>query len=52
MDNYTAMRKQNELTLISEIVGESDFNDVAYNSAYVSDVRCLVAKSSLQTIFS
>ena len=46
------MRRQNALILISEIVEQSDFSDTAYNSTYVGDVQSLIAKSTLQTIFS
>ena len=38
------MRRQNTLTIISEIVEESDFSDTAYNSTYVSGVQSLIAK--------
>ena len=40
------MRRQNALTLSSDIVQESDFSDTAYNSAYVSDLQSLIAKSN------
>ena len=36
---YTAVSRQNALTLIWGIVEKSDFSDMAYNSAYVSDVQ-------------
>ena len=49
---FTAVSSQNTLTLISEIVEESDFSDAAYNSAYVSDVQSLIAKSTLQQFFN
>ena len=39
--------RQNALTLSLKIVQESDFSDMAYNSAYVSDVQSLIAKSTL-----
>ena len=45
MITYTAVRRQDTLTLGSEIVQESDFSYTANNSAYVSDVqnlKCLV----------
>ena len=42
------MRRQNALTLISEIVEESDFSEAACNFAYVSDVQSLITKSTLQ----
>ena len=45
---YTAVRRQNTLTLGSYIVEESDFSDTAYNSTYVSDVQSLIVKSTLQ----
>ena len=45
------MRRQNTLTLSSEIVEESDFSDAAYNSEYVSDVQSLITKSTLQQFF-
>ena len=47
----TAVRRQNALTLISEIVEESDFSETACNFAYVSDVKSLIAKSTLQQFF-
>ena len=50
--NFTAVRRQNALTLISEIVEESDFSDTAYDSTYVSDVHSLITKSTLQQFFS
>ena len=43
--NYAAVRRQNALILILEIV-ENDFSDTTYNSAYVSDVQNLIAKST------
>ena len=51
-DYYTDVSRQSALTLTSEIVVESDFSDTAYNSAYVSDVQSLIAKSTLQKCFS
>ena len=51
------MRRQNTLTLSSEIVEESDFSDFSdfsdtvYNSACVSDVQSLIAKIILCTCF-
>ena len=45
------MARQNTLTLCLEIVQGSDFNDMAYYSAYVSDVQSLIAKSTLQQFF-
>ena len=48
---YTAVRRQNALTVIWEIVEESDFSGTAYNSTYVSNVQCLIAKSTLQYFF-
>ena len=48
---YTAVRRQNALTLILENVEESDFSDTAYNCAYVSDVRSLIAKVILQQLY-
>ena len=47
-DMHTAVRRQNALTLISEIVEESDYSDATYNSTYVSDVQSLIAKNTLQ----
>ena len=47
----TAVRKRNALTLIPEIVEESDFSDLAYNSTYVNDVQSLIAKKYFATIF-
>ena len=41
------MRSQNTPTLSSEVVEESDFSDMAYNSAYVRDVQSLITKSDL-----
>ena len=38
-------------TLSSKIVQEIDFSGTAYNSAYVSDVQSLIAKSTLQQFF-
>ena len=46
-----AVRRQNTVTLSSEIVQESDFSDAADNSAYVSDVQSLITKSTLQPLF-
>ena len=43
----TAVGIQNTLTLSLDIVQESDFSDTAYNSAHVSDVQSLIAKSTL-----
>ena len=42
------------LTLILEIVEESDFRDTTYwpNSSYVSDVQSLIAKGTLQQLFA
>ena len=40
---YTAVRRQNPLTLSLEIVVESDFRDTVYNSACVGDVQSLIA---------
>ena len=42
---YSAVRRQNALTLCLEIMWGSDkvFSDTAYNSAYVSDVQSLRA---------
>ena len=51
MVRYTTVRWQNDLTLISEIVKESDFSDPAYNSAYVGDVESLIAKTTLEQFF-
>ena len=48
---YTAVRRQNTLTLSMEVVEETDFSDTAYNSAYVSDVHSLIAKTTFVTIF-
>ena len=48
----TCADKKNHLTLSKEIVQESNFSDTAYNSAYVSDVQSLIAKSTLQQLFS
>ena len=45
-NHYTAVCRQNKLTLISEIVEESDFSGTAHNSAYVSDVQSLISKST------
>ena len=47
----TAVRRQNTLTLISEIVEESDFNEATFNSAYVSDVQSLSQKKCFASIF-
>ena len=44
---YTAVRRQNALTLILEIVEENDFSNTAYNSAYISDEQILIPKSTL-----
>ena len=41
---YFAVRRQNALTLSSEIIKESNFSDNAFNSAYVSDVQSLITK--------
>ena len=49
--NYSAVRRQNTQTHISEIVEESNFSGTAYNSTYVSDVRNLIAKKYFATIF-
>ena len=38
-------------TLSLKIIHESDFSDQAYNSAYVSDVQSLIAKSTLQLFY-
>ena len=47
---YTAVRRQNVLTLILEFVEESDFNsDAAYHSAYLSDVQSMIAKKFVAT---
>ena len=43
------VRTQNALTLISDIVEESDFSDTADNSTYVSDVQSLITKSILNS---
>ena len=51
LDHYTAVGGQNTLTLNLETVPESDLSDAAYNSAYVSDVQSLIAKSNLQQFF-
>ena len=48
---YAAVHRQNALTLISEIVEESDFSDAGYNATYVSDVQSLITKSTLQQFF-
>ena len=48
---YAAVRRQNALTLSSEIVEESDFSDVSYNSAYLSDVQSLSAKKYFAKVF-
>ena len=37
--------------LYSEIVQESDFSDMAYNTAYINDVQNLIAKSIFQHFF-
>ena len=42
---YSAVSKQIEQTLSSEIVQESDSSDATYNSAYVSDEQNLFAKT-------
>ena len=46
----SAVRRQNALTLISEIVEENDFSDTAYNSTYVSDVQSLIVKKYFAAI--
>ena len=46
---YTAVRRQNVLTLILEFVEESDISDVAYHSAYLSDEQSLIAKKFVAT---
>ena len=51
IESCTAVRRQNTLTLISENLLESDFSDTAHNSAHVSDVQSLIAKSTLQQFF-
>ena len=38
-------------TLSLKIVLASDFSDTAYNSAHVSDVQSLIAKTYITTIF-
>ena len=43
-NDNTAVRKQNTLTLILNIVAESDFSDTSYNSTYVSHAQSLIAK--------
>ena len=48
---YAAARRQRALTLGSEIVEESDFNNAAYNFAYISDVQSLIAKCPSQQFF-
>ena len=48
---YAAVHRQNALTLILEIVEESDFSDAGYNATYVSDVQSLITKSTLQQFF-
>ena len=47
----TVVRRQNTLTLISEIVEERDFNEATFNSAYVSDVQSLSQKNALHQFF-
>ena len=42
--HYTAVRRQNTLTLISEIVEWHNFSDTADNSTYVSDVQSFITK--------
>ena len=48
---YSAVRRQNTLTLISENVEKNNFSDTAYNSAYVSDVQSFIVKQYFATIF-
>ena len=48
---YSAVRRQNTLTLISEIVEKNNFSDTAYNSAYVTDVQSFTVKQYFATIF-
>ena len=46
-----AVHRQNTLTLISEIVEESDFSETAYNATSVSDVQSMIAKNYFATTF-
>ena len=39
--HYTAVRRQNALSHVLEIVEESDSSDKSYLSAYVSDIQSL-----------
>ena len=48
---YSAVRRQNTLTLISENVEKSNFSDASYNFAYVSDVQSFIVKQYFATIF-
>ena len=52
MTVYCRAQTKKTLTLSLEIVGESDFSDMAYNSAYLSDVQSMIAKKVHCNIFS